>query len=144
MQVTVEMPDQVARQWEKPDTVGRHVMETRRLKGTRRPSRTQVADAGLDYWQTKPSELKRAVPLNLFATDLAADNATLEKILSLVASSLALRCTTICAGRKHPAQPVPPVDSADIFRELPTDEHGARAPVGSLVADWVAVQTPRR
>ena len=28
MQVTVEMPDQVARQWgETPDTVGRHVME---------------------------------------------------------------------------------------------------------------------
>lgn len=36
MQVTVEMPDQVARQWAKtPDTVGRHVLEDAAVEGYR-------------------------------------------------------------------------------------------------------------
>ena len=36
MQVTVEMPDQVARQWgETPDTVGRDVMEDAAIEGYR-------------------------------------------------------------------------------------------------------------
>jgi predicted HTH domain antitoxin len=86
MQVTVEMPDQVARQWgETPDAVGRRVMEDAAIEGYRagRLSQRQVgAMLGLDYWQTETFLNERAVPLNYFAADLAADNATLEKILS--------------------------------------------------------------
>ena len=86
MQVTMEMPDQVARQWgETPDAVGRHVMEDAAIEGYRagRLTQRQVgAMLGLDYWQTETFLNERAVPLNYSAADLAADNATLEKILS--------------------------------------------------------------
>ena len=85
MQVTVEMPDQVARQWgETPDAVGRHVMEDAAIESYRagRLTQRQVgAMLGLDYWQTETFLNERAVKLNYTATDLAADNATLEKIL---------------------------------------------------------------
>jgi predicted HTH domain antitoxin len=37
---------------------------------------------GLDYWQTETFLSERSVPLNYSAADLAADNATLEKILA--------------------------------------------------------------
>ena len=54
MQVIVELPDQVARQWgETPDVVGRHVMEDAVIEGYRagRLSQRQVGAAlGLDYW----------------------------------------------------------------------------------------------
>jgi hypothetical protein len=86
MQVTVEMPDQVARQWgETPDRVGRHVVEDAAIEGYRAGRRTQRqvgAMLGLDYWQTETFLSDRTVPLNYSATDLAADNATLEKILA--------------------------------------------------------------
>lgn len=86
MQVTVEMPDQVARQWGKtPDAIGRHVMEDAAIEGYRagRLSQRQVgAMLGLDYWQTEAFLTARGVSLNYSAADLAADNATLEKILS--------------------------------------------------------------
>jgi len=86
MQVTVEMPDQVARQWgETPNAVGRHVMEDAAVEGYRagRLSQRQVgAMLALDYWQTEAFLNERAVPLNYSAADLAADNATLEKILA--------------------------------------------------------------
>jgi predicted HTH domain antitoxin len=86
MQVTVEMPDQVARQWgETPDMVGRHVMEDAAIEGYRagRLTLRQVGTMlGLDYWQTETFLSQRSVPLNYSATDLAADNDTLEKILT--------------------------------------------------------------
>jgi predicted HTH domain antitoxin len=86
MQVTVEMPDQVARQWgETPDAIGRHVMEDAAIEGYRagRLTQRQVgAMMGLDYWQTEVFLSERSVPLNYSATDLASDNATLEKILA--------------------------------------------------------------
>ena len=86
MQVTVEMPDQVARQWgETPNAVGRHVMEDAAIEGYRagRLSQRQVgAMLSLDYWQTEAFLNERGVPLNYSAADLAADNATLEKILA--------------------------------------------------------------
>ena len=86
MQVTVEMPDQVARQWgETPDMVGRHVMEDAAIEGYRagRLTQRQVGTMlGLDYWQTETFLSQRSVPLNYSATDLAADNDTLEKILT--------------------------------------------------------------
>ena len=86
MQVTVEMPDQVARQWgETPDAVARHVLEDAAVEGYRagRLSQRQVgAMLGLDYWQTEAFLNQRAVPLNYSPADLAADNATLDKILS--------------------------------------------------------------
>lgn len=67
MQVTVEMPDQVARQWgETPNAVGRHVMEDAAVEGYRagRLSQRQVgAMLGLDYWQTEAFLNERAVPL---------------------------------------------------------------------------------
>jgi predicted HTH domain antitoxin len=86
MQVTVEMPDQIARQWgETPDAVARRILEDVAVEGyrTARLSQRQVGEMlGLDYWQTEAFLSQRAVPLNYSSTDLDADNATLEKILS--------------------------------------------------------------
>jgi hypothetical protein len=86
MQVTVELPDQIARQWgETPDAVSRHVLEDAAVEGYRagRLTQRQVgAMLGLDYWQTEMFLNERAVLLNYSAADLADDNATLEKILA--------------------------------------------------------------
>ena len=86
MQVTVKMPDQVARQWgETPDAVGRHVLEDAAIEGYRaaRLSQRQVGTMlGLDYWQTEAFLRERGVPLNYSTADLEADNATLDKILA--------------------------------------------------------------
>lgn len=86
MQVTVELPDQIARQWgETPDAVSRHVLEDAAVEGYRagRLTQRQVgAMLGLDYWQTETFLNERAVLLNYSAADLADDNATLEKILA--------------------------------------------------------------
>ena len=86
MQVTVELPDQVARQWvETPDAVGRHVMEDAAIEGYRagRLSHRQFGEMlGLDYWQADTFLKDRGVPLNYSAADLEADNATLAKILA--------------------------------------------------------------
>jgi hypothetical protein len=86
MQVTVEMSDEVARQWgEPPDVVSRHVKEDATVEGYRagRLTQRQVgAMLRLDYWQTEAFLNERGVPLNYSAADLAADNATLEKILA--------------------------------------------------------------
>lgn len=86
MQVTVEMPDQVARQWgETPDAVGRHVLEDAAIEGYRagRLSQRQVGTMlGLDYWQTEAFLQERGVPLNYSTADMEADKATLHKILA--------------------------------------------------------------
>lgn len=85
MQVKVEMPDEIARQWgETPDAVGRRVMEDAAIEGYRagRLSHRQVGQVlGLDYWQTEAFLKERGVPVNYSAADLDADNATLDKIL---------------------------------------------------------------
>ncbi len=84
MQVKVELPDQLARQWGKtPDAVGRHVMEDAAVEGYRagRLSHRQVGEMlALDYWQAETFLKERGVPLNYSAADLEADNATLAKI----------------------------------------------------------------
>ena len=86
MQVTVELPDEIARQWGgTPDAVGRHVLEDAAIEGYRegRLSHRQVGDLlGLDYWQAETFLKQRSVPLNYSATDLEADRATLDKILA--------------------------------------------------------------
>jgi predicted HTH domain antitoxin len=86
MQVIVELPDQVARQWgDTPDAVGRHILEDAAIEGYRagRLSQRQAgAMLGLDYWQTKAFLGGRGVPLNYSAADLEADNVTLNKILA--------------------------------------------------------------
>jgi len=86
MLVTVEMPDQVARQWgETPVAVARHVMEDAAVEGYRtgRLSHRQVgAMLGLDYWQTESFLHERGILLNYTAEDLADDQATLENILA--------------------------------------------------------------
>lgn len=86
MQVTVELPDQVARQWgSTPDAVGRHVLEDAAIEGYRegRLSHRQVGDLlVLDYWQTETFLKQRGVPLNYSPADLDADRATLDKILA--------------------------------------------------------------
>ena len=86
MQVTVELPDQVARQWgDTPDAVGRHVLEDAAIEGYRagRLSQRQAGVMlGLDYWQTEAFLQGRGVPLNYSAADLDADNATLDRILA--------------------------------------------------------------
>ncbi|MGH8256832.1 MAG: UPF0175 family protein [Steroidobacteraceae bacterium] len=85
MDVVVSMPDPVARQWgETPQAVGRHVVEDAVIERYRtgRLSHRQVGEAlGLDYWQTETFLAEHGVPLNYSATDLAADEATLGKIL---------------------------------------------------------------
>jgi predicted HTH domain antitoxin len=86
MQVTVELPDQVARQWgETPDAVRRHVMEDAAIEGYRagRLSHRQVGEMlELDYWQTEALLKERGVPLNYSVADLEADRVTLDKILA--------------------------------------------------------------
>jgi len=86
MNITVELPDQVARQWgETPDAISGHVMEDAAVEGYRagRLTQRQVGTMlGLDYWQTEASFSERSVPLNYSPADLAADHATLERILS--------------------------------------------------------------
>jgi predicted HTH domain antitoxin len=86
MQVTVELPDQLARQWgETPDAVGRHVVEDAAIESYRegRISHRQVGEMlGLDYWQTESFLNNRGVPLNYTAADLEADNVTLATILA--------------------------------------------------------------
>jgi predicted HTH domain antitoxin len=86
MQVTVELPDQVARQWgETTAAVGRHVMEDAAIEGYRagRLSHRQFREMlALDYWQTETFLKERGVPLNYSAADLEADNATLARILA--------------------------------------------------------------
>ena len=86
MKVTVEMPDQVARQWgETPDVVGRHLMEDAAVEAYRagRLTQRQVgAMLRMDYWQTEDFLNERGVPLNYSAADLAADNATLGEIFA--------------------------------------------------------------
>ena len=86
MQVTVEVPDQVARQWgDTPDAVGRHVLEDAAIEGYRagRLSQRQVgAMLELDYWQTEGFLQERGVLLNYSAADLEADKVTLDKILA--------------------------------------------------------------
>jgi hypothetical protein len=84
MQVTVGMPDQIARQWaETPDAIGRHVVEDAVIERYRvgRLSHRQVGTAlGLDYWQTESFLQQRGVLLNYSTADLEADRATLDKI----------------------------------------------------------------
>jgi predicted HTH domain antitoxin len=86
MQVTVEMPDQVARQWgETPDAVGRHFLEHSAIEGYRagRLSHRHVGEMlGLDYWQAEAFLKERGVPLNYSVVDLQTDTATLAKILA--------------------------------------------------------------
>jgi predicted HTH domain antitoxin len=86
MQVIVELPDQVARQWgENPGAVERHVLEDAAIEGYRagRLSHRQVGEMlALDYWQTELFLKERGVPLNYSAADLEADIATLGKILA--------------------------------------------------------------
>jgi len=86
MQVTVELPDQLARQWgETPDAVGRHLMEDAAIEGYRagRLSHRQVGELlGLDYWQAENFLKDRGVPLNYSAADLEADRTTLAKIFA--------------------------------------------------------------
>lgn len=86
MQVTVEMPDQCARQWgDTPDAVGRHLLEDAAIERYRagRLSQRQLGDLlGLDYWQTEAFLQQRSVPLNYSAADLDSDRAALDKILA--------------------------------------------------------------
>jgi predicted HTH domain antitoxin len=85
MQVTLKMPDQVARQWgETSDAVGRHVMEDATIEGYRegRLSHRQVGEMlGLDYWQAETFLKERGVAVNYSVADLDTDKATLDKIL---------------------------------------------------------------
>ena len=84
MQVVMEMPDQVARQWgDTPDAVSRHVLEDAAIEGYRagRLSHRQAGQMlGLDYWQMDAFLNQRGVPLNYSVADLEADRATLTKL----------------------------------------------------------------
>jgi predicted HTH domain antitoxin len=87
MLVTVQLPDQVARQWgETPDAIGRHVVEDAAVEGYRagRLTHRQFGEMlGLDYWQSETFLRQRGVPLNYSVADLEADNATLARILAV-------------------------------------------------------------
>jgi hypothetical protein len=65
MQVTVDMPDQIARQrGETPDAIDRHVVEDAVIERYRagRLSHRQVGTAlALDYWQTESFLQQRGV-----------------------------------------------------------------------------------
>jgi predicted HTH domain antitoxin len=85
MEVVVNIPDPVARQWgDTPQAIGRHIVEDAAIERYRagRLSHRQVGEVlGLHYWQTETFLKERGVPLNYSATDLEADAATLKKIL---------------------------------------------------------------
>jgi hypothetical protein len=84
MQITVNIPDEVARQWgETPEEVARRLLEDASIEGyhARRLSHRHFGEMfGLDYWQTEAFLAERGVPLNFSAADLESDNATLDKI----------------------------------------------------------------
>lgn len=84
MQITMELPDQVARQWgDTPDMISRHMLEDAAVERYRegRLSHRQIGDLlGLDYWQTETFLQQRGVPLNYSPDDLEADRATLGKL----------------------------------------------------------------
>ncbi len=86
MQVTMKLPDSIARQWgNTADEVGHHVMEDAAIERYRagRISQRQVGEMlGLDYWQTEAFLKERGVALNYSAADLEADSTTLETILA--------------------------------------------------------------
>ena len=85
MQITMELPDAVARQLgDTPSAVSRQVLENAAIEGYRcgRLSQRQVgAMLALDYWQTENFLRKHEVPLNYSPAELADDGAALEKIL---------------------------------------------------------------
>ncbi|MEY2466246.1 MAG: hypothetical protein QOD03_767 [Verrucomicrobiota bacterium] len=84
MQVTVQLPDSLARHWgNSPDEAGRAVLEDAAIEGYRdgRLTHRQVGDLlGMDYWQVEQLLEARGVPLNYSAADLEADAATLAVI----------------------------------------------------------------
>lgn len=86
MQITMELPDAVARQLgDTPSAVSRHVLENAAIEGYRsgRLSQRQVGTMlGLDYWQTENFLREHAVPLNYSPAELADDGAALEQILA--------------------------------------------------------------
>jgi hypothetical protein len=86
MQITMELPDAVARQLgATPDAVSRHLLEDAAIEGYRcgHLSQRQVgAMLGLDYWRTEIFLREHDVPVNYSATELADDGAALEKILA--------------------------------------------------------------
>lgn len=84
MDVVVNMPDPIARQWgDTPQAIARHVVEDAVIERYRtgRLSHRQVGEAlGLDYWQTETFLAERGVPLNYSAADLEADETALDKL----------------------------------------------------------------
>lgn len=86
MQVSMEVPDQVARQWgQTPDAIARHVLEDAAIQGYRagRLSHRQVGEVlGLEYWQTETFLREQNVLLNYSVADLEADHRTFESRLT--------------------------------------------------------------
>lgn len=84
MDVVVNMPDPIARQWgDTPQAIARHVVEDAVIERYRtgRLSHRQVGEAlGLDYWQTETFLAERGVPLNYSTADLEADETALDKL----------------------------------------------------------------
>jgi len=85
MNVTVELPDQVAHQWGKnPTEVARQVLAYAAVESYRTGhlSHRQFGQLlGLDYWQTEDFLQEHHVPLNYSDADVEADCAALDKIL---------------------------------------------------------------
>jgi hypothetical protein len=86
MQITMELPDAVARQLGgTPAAVSRHLLENAAIEGYRggHLSQRQVGSMlGLDYWATEIFLRQHQVFLNYSPAELADDGATLDKILS--------------------------------------------------------------
>ncbi|MGA7539287.1 MAG: UPF0175 family protein [Steroidobacteraceae bacterium] len=84
MELVVNMPDPVARQWgDTPQAIARHVIEDAVIERYRSGglSQRQVGEAlRLDYWQTEAFLRDRGVPVNYSVADLEADEAALKKI----------------------------------------------------------------
>lgn len=84
MELVVNVPDPVARQWgDTPQAIARHVIEDAVIERYRSGglSQRQVGEAlRLDYWQTEAFLRDRGVPVNYSVADLEADEAALKKI----------------------------------------------------------------
>jgi predicted HTH domain antitoxin len=86
MQVTVDLPDEVARQLgQTPAAVGRRMLEDAAIEGYRagRLSHRQLGEMlSMDYWQTEIFLSDHGVPVNYSAADLEADSVTLSRIVT--------------------------------------------------------------
>jgi hypothetical protein len=83
MQVTVQVPDEIAEQFGEPDEMRRHILESWAAEGyrARSLSRRQVSQLlALDYWQTEEFLTKHEAKRPYTLADLEIDRRSLARL----------------------------------------------------------------